>query len=188
MKKESESKSKSKSKSKSESEILNFEVDIRNLVSDLLRLDLKTHTEGNGLLHMAVQMEIEFFNWKVASVTRFLLTAGADANVVNDEGSSPLMLAVLMSQAAKAAKSEKNYEFYQNIVKILLDGKAHIDQVMATGQTLCERIGWREFLNVTGLTNPYINLKCLAARVVQRYQISYVGQVPPQVERFIKLH
>ena len=160
------------------------EMATRQLVFNLLRLNLRTSTQGNALLHLAVKMERHWSIFRGASVTSFLLSVGANVNVANNEGCSPLMRVAFKSMTIK---SHHSCQFYQKLARILLEAGAHIDQVMS-GQTLSERLGWREFINLTGLSHPHINLQCLAARAIRRYQIPYVGKVPLELESFVKLH
>ena len=160
------------------------EMATRQLVFNLLRLNLRTSIKGNALLHLAVKMERHWSIFRGASVTSFLLSVGANVNVANNEGCSPLMRVAFKSLTMK---SHRSYPVYQKLARILLAAGAHIDQVMS-GQTLSERLGWREFINLTGLSHPHINLQCLAARAIRRYQIPYVGKVPVERESFVKIH
>ena len=150
----------------------------RQLVSDLLRLDLPTSVKANSILYVAIATERYFsITFPTISITSFLLSLGADVNATNVDGSSPLM------QAAFLALED---DFYPRVVKWLLEAGAHIDQVMS-GKTLREHIGRRRFFALTGI-DCFINLKCFAARVIQRYQIPYAGNVPAHLENFIRLH
>ena len=109
-----------------------------------------------------------------------LLLAGADVNATNNRGCSPLMYSIFR---VVETKSEK----YQKIIKILLEARAHIDQVMF-GKTISEHVGFRKFLDITG-TKVHINLQCLAARAIRRYHIPYAaGRVSSALEIFIGLH
>ena len=153
------------------------------LVSSLLSLNFRTFLRGDSLLHLAMEMEINLTHFptlQVSSLTSFLLLAGADVNATNNRGCSPLMYSIFR---VVETKSEK----YQKIIKILLEARAHIDQVMF-GKTISEHVGFRKFLDITG-TKVHINLQCLAARAIRRYHIPYAaGRVSSALEIFIGLH
>ena len=158
---------------------------IRQLVSDLLRLDLPTSVlEANSLLYAAIEMEGYFsITFPTVSITSFLLSLGADVNATNVDGYFPLIQAALMV----VDEEFSNYRnVYQELVKRLLDAGAHIDQVMF-GKTLTQYIGRQTFFELTGV-DSFLNLKCFAARAIQRYQIPYGGNVPQHLENFIRLH
>ena len=93
----------------------------------------------------------------------------------------------------------------------LIEAGAHMDAVNIYGETPFETAstGTRvklffhtcniyesdfTFLPVTGVaeiilrTQSKLSLKCIAAKAIKRYSLSYKGQVPHPLEGFIELH
>lgn len=72
------------------------------------------------------------------------------------------------------------------IIQLLLENDAHIDTCNRYGVTPYSLVfrqadfGFRPF--------DHVSLKCLAARAVVTYGVSYVGHVPKTLEEFIPLH
>ena len=154
---------------------------IFNLTSDLiLRVDPRTSEKGDSLLHLSVTTSsiIKSFatsksfatpRFPSASVTMFLLNCGADINSTNDEGCSPLFSALM--------------DEHDEITTLLLNSGAHVDQITSLGERPCRYLKNPKFKILN-----YVSLKCLAARIIQEYDINYLGKVPTILESFIELH
>lgn len=75
------------------------------------------------------------------------------------------------------------------LIKLLLQHGAHIDQPNATGKTPRDAILEisRHSSSEIHILN-YITLKCLCATVISKRKIPYKNQIPRTLENFLKLH
>ncbi|XP_034230076.1 protein fem-1 homolog CG6966 [Thrips palmi] len=106
-----------------------------------------------------------------------LLTVGADVNAKDEDGNTPLHA------------SGSFHDFSQHLPRILLAHGAHLDYVNNYGNTLEDLLAKRgQPLN--RIVNPmqYTRLTCLAARVIQKHKLQYVGIVPKSLESFVQNH
>lgn len=81
------------------------------------------------------------------------------------------------------------HDFSQHLPQILLAHGAHLDYVNNEGKTLEDLLAKRgQPLN--RIVNPmqHIRLSCLAARVIQKHKLQYVGFVPKALESFVQNH
>lgn len=156
-----------------------------SLVSDTLRLDPRTCQGGHSLLHLAAMKTNVLTNHSLledehmtpfpsVSVVSYLLSCGANVNATNDKGSSPLFMA------------SQDILFKQEIVEVLLEAGAHVDQVTSLGERPSTFLRQNSKCHINILN--YTTLKCLAARVIQQYRIPYSGEVPTHLESFIRMH
>ena len=86
---------------------------------------------GNTLLHFVVFYEMRNVSssFPVLDALKLLLEAGCDVNAVNNEGNTPLHLAVTLKP------SNERVHIFTNMLKVLFDGGAHHDFVNNDGKT-----------------------------------------------------
>lgn len=115
------------------------------------------------------------------ALVKLFLECGADPNAVDQDGNCPLHVIV------KHSKPISDFMTLHAIILDLIKSGCHIDQVNKVGDTAenCASTGVAEVLLKT--MTP-IRLKCLAARVVQKFSLPYAGNVPKSLEKFIDLH
>ena len=161
---------------------------VLDLIQKFLRLNPRTR-EGNTMLHLAVWFKTPTEEHYVRDVCKFpctktmklLLQAGAYVNAVNNVGNSPLHLAVTFKPSAGGV------HVLREMLEALLDGGVHEDLVNNYGKTAMELAITNEARRIL-LAKSKLELKCLAARAVRKFGLSYFGVVPKTVEKFISLH
>ena len=155
----------------------------RNLVSYILRLPLRTTAKGNSLLHIAVYMEAQpVTRCDHIEVVSDLLHCRANVDALNHDGHSPLMM-------LQVNYTHRDISRYTKVMQLLLNARAHVDHVTSNGKRVSDYFDFETVWEETGINlNSFINLKCLAARIIRQYGISYVGMVPKHLEPFIKMH
>jgi len=144
-----------------------------------------------GSCHLGILLIEAFENvWLgfYSDVTRLILEAGADPNVVVDEdGNAPLHLAA---------------RFYDQVLSeaacsLLVDFGAHVDRVSKDGKTAKDI--WIETRNRNGAETGWDalpdwcrtvpNLLCLASRVLRLHKIPYTdGKTPASLHPIIAMH
>ena len=165
--------------------------DILKSVKKFLLLNPRSR-EGNTLLHLAswckTPIKVDFpagiervFKTPCVKTVRLLLNAGCGVNVVNREGDSVLHLAVAFKPSAS------DVQLLRGVLEALLDGGAHEDLVNKDRKTPIDVAETDESRRILS-TRRRLDLKCIAARAVQKFGLSYVGVVPETVEKFISLH
>lgn len=116
-----------------------------------------------------------------SEVARLLLSCGADPNAVCNKGNTPLHLIV------QYAKPISDFMTLHTAIIDLLEAGAHPDSCNGKGETPID-------LATTGVAEIILKkeskwtLTCLAARAVRKHRISYAGQVPHTLEKFIEMH
>ena len=147
---------------------------IFELTSDIVsRIDPRTLKRGNSLLHLSLSS---------VSVTSFLLNCGANINSTNDEGYSPLFLTLVRHEAEEGEELKvKHKDSALKMTKFLLESGAHIDQKTHSGERPSQYLD-KNLFNVL----DYTTLQCLAARVIQEYNIP--GKIPMRLKPFIRMH
>lgn len=73
------------------------------------------------------------------------------------------------------------------LVPLLLEYGAHIDQPNALGECPADKVNENPFNLDIRLVN-YVSLKCLCAKIVTKHKIPYFYQLPRTLEDFIHLH
>ncbi|RZC37495.1 Fe hyd lg C, Ank 2 and/or zf-C3HC4 3 domain containing protein [Asbolus verrucosus] len=158
------------------------------LITNLVRMDPRSVLTEDSLLHLCVSKcntirssyfvdEDTIVIFPKPSVIKFLLECGAQVNAKNDVGSTPLHIAT----------EPENYSDW--LLKLLLDHGGHIDQPNSRGVRPSHYIvdaTRRSDVDVHIL--DYVNLKCLCANVISKFQIPYKNQIPKTLEYFVKLH
>ena len=158
------------------------------LIQRFLCLNPRTQN-GNTLLHMAAWYKTEIKDDKVRSVCKLpcvetmklIIRAGCDVNAINTKGDTPLHLAVTFKPNVDGTGVLKD------MLETLLDGGAHEDLVNSEGKTATDIAETDEARRILSVKSR-LELKCIAARAVRKFGLSYRGQVPKTVEKFISLH
>ena len=110
---------------------------IINFLQRFLRLNPRTHSDGNTLLHLAVWHKTPVSEFRVKSVCKLpcvetmklILHAGCEVNAVNNKGNTPLHLAVTF------VPGPEQEETLKEMVELLLDLGADTKLVNKKGQT-----------------------------------------------------
>ena len=110
---------------------------IINLLQRFLRLNPRSHSDGNTLLHLAVWYKTPVADFRVKSVCmlpcietmKLILHAGCEVNAVNKEGNTPLHLAVTFLPGPEQEETLKE------MLELLLDLGADTKLVNKNGQT-----------------------------------------------------
>ena len=110
---------------------------IINFLQRFLRLNPRSHSDGNTLLHLAVWHKTPVSEFRVQSVCklpcietmRLILHAGCEVNAVNNEGNTPLHLAVTFVPGSEQEETLKE------MLELLLDLGADTKLVNLKGQT-----------------------------------------------------
>lgn len=76
--------------------------------------------------------------------------------------------------------------FYLQLVRLLLDHGAHLDQPNRAGDCPMQLIAINPMSTIP-LVN-YISLRCLAATAIVKNQIPYIGEVPSTLQEFVGFH
>ena len=110
-----------------------------------------------------------------------LLNEGFDVNVVNDEGNTPLHIAVMLEP-----RNDKLY-LVTEILHLLFYGGAHHDFVNNDGKTPMDMAKTDEACMILSERGK-LELKCISAGAVKRFGIPYLGEVPKILENYISRH
>ncbi|XP_065219810.1 protein fem-1 homolog B-like isoform X2 [Planococcus citri] len=161
---------------------------VHQLVHNLVNIHA-TSRHGQSLLHLCVDPDtpidsfhiIEVCRYPCAETTKFLIKCGADVNAMDDFRNTPLHVIVCYQ------RSTNDFMTLHSIIIDLIDAGAHIDTVNASGKTPIE-VATTGVAEIILRTQTKLNLKCLSAKIVQKYSIPYNGMVPKHLESFIRLH
>ena len=129
--------------------------------------------QGCSLLHEAIKR----CQQNSPLLVKNLLHAGLNVNATDHQGNTPLHVAVLLNPC---------YDMI-HLVTNLLNGGAHQDFVNHDGKTamdLAKADEVRSFLQ----EKRKLELKCISARAVKRFELPYLGVVPKILEKFISMH
>ena len=80
----------------------------------------------------------------------------------------------------------QSQNYRDDLVQLLLKRGGHIDQSNSEGQRPMLLLAKLPACHIHPLR--YVNLKCLAAAVIQANQINYKSEVPVSLEPFIQMH
>ena len=138
---------------------------------------------GNTLLHEFIKRCTDDVDdsFPCLQAVNLLLNEGFNVNVVNNEGNSPLHIAVTLEP-----RNEKIY-LLTEILRLLLDGGAHHDFVNNYGETPMDMAESDE-ARVILSERRTLELKCISARAVKKFGIPYLGVVPKILENYISMH
>ncbi|XP_043283534.1 protein fem-1 homolog B isoform X2 [Venturia canescens] len=148
-----------------------------------------TFTNGRTLLHLAVNAKTPVDDFHTNDVCKFpcaatvklLIQCGADVNAMDNDRNTPLHLIVTYQ------KPISGFMTLHCIILELIDAGAHIDTVNSLGKTPYEAAA-TGVAEIILRTRTKISLKCMAAKAVKTYGLSYNGHVPRTLESFIELH
>ena len=133
--------------------------------------------QGCSLLHEAIKR----CQQNSPLLVKNLLHGGLNVNATDHQGNTPLHVAVLSNPWRKMI------HLVTNLCEILLNGGAHQDFVNHDGKTamdLAKTDEVRSFLQ----EKRKLELKCISARAVKRFELPYLGVVPKILEKFISMH
>ena len=133
--------------------------------------------QGRSLLHEAVKR----CQQNSPLLVKNLLHGGLNVNATDHQGNTPLHVAVLLNPC------HDMIHLVTNLCEILLNGGAHQDFVNHDGKTamdLAKADEVRSFLQ----EKRKLELKCISARAVKRFELPYLGVVPKILEKFINMH
>ncbi|XP_043674739.1 protein fem-1 homolog B-like isoform X1 [Vespula pensylvanica] len=158
------------------------------LVHKLCALQVKMR-DGQTLLHLAVNSETPVDDFHTNDVCKFpcaataklLVRCGADVNAMDDERNTPLHVIVCYKKATS------DFMTLYSIIMELIEAGAHIDTVNSNGKTPYESVA-TGVAEIVLRTHTKLSLKCMAAKAVKTYNLSYCGNVPRSLESFIELH
>ena len=133
--------------------------------------------QGCSLLHEAIKR----CQQNSPLLVKNLLHGGLNVNATDHQGNTPLHVAVLLNPCYDMI------HLVTNLCEILLNGGAHQDFVNHDGKTamdLAKADEVRSFLQ----EKRKLELKCISARAVKRFELPYLGVVPKILEKFISMH
>ena len=153
------------------------------LLRQLCRQDPRDRV-GNTLLHFVVfyKMRNVSSSFPVLDALKLLLEAGCDVNAVNNEGNTPLHLAVTLKP------SNERVHIFTNMLKVLFDGGALHDFVNNDGKTPMDMAQTDEARIILSSEKRKLELKCISAGAVKKFGIPYSGVVPKTLEKYISMH
>ncbi|RWS26719.1 Protein fem-1-like protein [Leptotrombidium deliense] len=157
---------------------------IKNLVVEIHKMNPR-NSNGDTLLHLAVSksntmksntlMEDPYTAiFPDVGVAELLLDCGAFVDAINFNQSTPLHI----------ASTRSNYS--SDVVDLLLEYGAHIDRRNVTGNQPYKLLSSIAECSVNPL--KFVSLKCLAARKIVEKRIPFSGQIPTDLEYFIRIH
>lgn len=159
-----------------------------HLVHRLCALDVRLR-DGQTLLHLAVNADTPVDNFYTNDVCKFpcaataklLVKCGADPNAMDNERNTPLHVIVSYK------KPISDFITLHSIILDLVGAGAHMDTVNSSGKTPYDAVA-TGVAEIILRTQTILSLKCMAAKVVKAYNLSYSGNVPRSLESFIELH
>ncbi|XP_033346613.1 protein fem-1 homolog B [Bombus vosnesenskii] len=158
------------------------------LVHKLCALQLRLK-DGQTLLHLAVNAAtlVDDFHtnhvckFPCAATTKLLICCGADVNAMDNERNTPLHIIVSYREPVS------DFMTLHSIIMDLIEAGAHMDTVNSNGKTPYDAVA-TGVAEIILRTQTKLSLKCMAAKVVNAYNLSYYGNVPRSLESFIELH
>ena len=113
-------------------------------------------------------------------VVELLLECGANVNAVDNENQhrfAPMF--------GSYSESRNGTRLMKRIAELLLKYEAHVDMVNIVGDRAVDSL--LSSLMVMNMLD-FVNLRCLAARVVMKYKIPHVGHIPASLDSFVQMH
>lgn len=164
------------------------EISVYRLVYQINKLGLTTN-DGSTFLHLSVNAETPVDEFHTKYVCKFpcaatacmLVNCGADVNVVDKAGNTPLHIIVAYQ------KPITDFMTLHCIITKLLEAGSHIDRANNNGETAFDSVltGVAEII----LKSQFkLSLKCLAAKAVKKYNVSYKGIIPDTLVTFTDMH
>ncbi|XP_053596423.1 protein fem-1 homolog B-like isoform X1 [Microplitis demolitor] len=160
----------------------------RYLVYKLCALKM-TLRDGQTLLHLAVNANTPVDDFHTNDVCKFpccataklLIECGADVNAMDNDRNTPLHVIVAYE------KPISDFLTLHGIVVELINAGAHVDTVNSEGKTPYDA-ATTGVAEIVLRSQTQLSLKCMAAKAVKTYGLSYTGYVPRSLESFIELH
>ncbi|XP_021919435.1 protein fem-1 homolog B isoform X2 [Zootermopsis nevadensis] len=145
--------------------------------------------DGQTLLHLCVNADtpVDDFHtndvckFPCASTAKLLIQCGANVNAMDQNRNTPLHIIVSYQ------KPISDFLTLHSIIMELTEAGAHMDTVNAHGETPFEA-ATTGVAEIILRTQTKLSLKCMAAKAVKTYNLTYQGQVPQSLESFIELH
>lgn len=145
--------------------------------------------DGQTLLHLAVNADtpVDDFHtndvckFPCAATAKFLIQCGADVNAMDNNRNTPLHVIVSYQ------KPISDFLTLHSIIMDLTEAGAHMDTVNINGKTPYDA-ATTGVAEIILRTQTKLSLKCMAAKAVKTYNLSYCGSVPQSLESFIELH
>lgn len=164
------------------------EMDVYQLVYKLNNMSLNTK-EGFTPLHLTVNADTPVDDFHTNDVCKFpcaataklLIQCGANVNALDKNRNTPLHLIVAYQ------KPISDFLTLHSVIMALIEAGAHMDTVNSKGQTPFEA-AMTGVAEIILRTQSKLSLKCMAAKAVKKFNLSYQGQVPQTLEHFIELH
>ncbi|PSN51229.1 Protein fem-1 B [Blattella germanica] len=164
------------------------EFHVNRLVFRLNQLQAATR-DGQTLLHLCVNADTPVDDFHTNDVCKFpckataklLIQCGADVNAMDRNRNTPLHIIVSYQ------KPISDFLTLHSIIMDLTEAGAHMDSVNAQGETPFEA-ATTGVAEIILRAQTKLSLKCMAAKAVKTYNLTYQGQVPQSLESFIELH
>nr|CAD7265805.1 unnamed protein product [Timema shepardi] len=164
------------------------EFHVHRLVFKLNQLQVATR-DGFTLLHLCVNADTPVDDFHTNDVCKFpcaataklLIQCGADVNAMDHNRNTPLHIIVSYQ------KPISDFLTLHSIILELTEAGAHIDTVNMQGETPFEA-ATTGVAEIILRTQTKLSLKCMAAKAVKTYNLTYEGHVPRSLESFIELH
>ena len=151
----------------------------------LFKTICKLNPRGNNrdtLLHYFVIRHCYNPSHSYTNAVKLLLNAGFNVNGVNNEGNTPLHLAVTFTPWDNG-----DIHFLTDMLQVLFDGGAHHDFVNNNGERPMDMAETDEAWMIL-MKRRKLELKCITARAVKKFRIPYLGVVPKTLEKYIGMH
>ncbi len=165
------------------------ELELCQLVYRFVKMNLRLEKNNFTPLHMACDESTLVDDFHVSDVVSFpnaalaclLIKCGSSVNAVDVDHNSALHVIV------KYGKPISDFLTLHAIIMALLNADVHVDMRNRQGKTAIEA-------STTGVaeiilrTQMKVSLKCISARAVRKYKLTYRGQIPGSLEEFVDMH
>ncbi|XP_055321771.1 protein fem-1 homolog C isoform X2 [Sitodiplosis mosellana] len=155
-------------------------------IRSLVKSNIRSACTNDTLLHLCVSrlniIKSGYFNdgtgmrgiFPNLKVVKLLLECDAEVNAKNESKSTALHVA------------SNPYNYVGEVVRVLLDYGAHLDQPNRAGEHPHYLIAFNSS-NTIPIIN-YTSLKCIVASTIIKNRIHYKNQIPKTLEEFVQLH
>lgn len=121
------------------------------------------------------------------TLVQVLVECGASINYQDSEGNTALHAFSCASIGLLAQPDQQDrLADLQNVLDYLLRKGAHVDARNTEGTVAGETLANSSVFKLCMM--DYLSLKCLAARVIRKHSIPYIGEVPASLIPYIGLH
>lgn len=168
---------------------------LKKLVYELIKLSPK-NSKGSSLIHLAATRDSSsviknhtLSSFPSPQVLSLLLECGADPNAIDGDGNTALHLAALnRNLVIRPTDSESStLSERDKIIKLLLNNGTHLDTCNSFGKTASEMYKGGKMHQVINPIN-FINLQCLSAKIIKKYNIEYKQHLTPKLANFVSIH